>query len=226
MIFSLPFALALAASVSTYVGGMLTIRFARHRELIFGLTGGLVIGLALFDLLPEALETGKSLYGMPAIIAVSATGMGLYFLLSRLPAAGVIGRLTLLVHSFVDGLGIGLAFQVSASTGWLVAVAILAHKLADGANMVGITLVSADLRRAHTWLVANALVPLAGVMLGQLVGISAGHFALILALFAGGFLFIGVAELLPRSRTRSQWRSMVATIAGLMIMASVVHFAG
>ena len=221
----MPFALALTASMSTYVGGLLAIRFASHRALIFGLTGGLMIGLALFDLLPEALETGQSLYGMPTIIAVSAGGLGLYFLLSRLPAAGVIGRLTLLVHSFIDGLGIGLAFQVSSSTGWLVAAAILAHKLADGANMVGITLVSADLRRAHAWLVANALVPLAGVTLGQLVGISAGHFALILALFAGGFLFIGVAELLPRSRSRSQWGSMGASIIGLMIMACVVHFA-
>ena len=64
----LSFALGIAASLSIYAGGLLAMRFRRPRELIFGLTGGFVIGLALLDLLPEALESGAGLYDATTII--------------------------------------------------------------------------------------------------------------------------------------------------------------
>ena len=51
----------------------------------------------------------------------------------------MVGRVSLALHSLMDGLGIGFAFQVSQSTGWLVAAAVLAHDMADGANMIGIS---------------------------------------------------------------------------------------
>ena len=118
-------------------------------------------------------------------------------LLHRLPAAGSVGRITLLLHSLMDGLGIGLAFQVSSSAGWLVAAGVLAHDIADGANMVGMSMVDSDTRKARFWLLANAAAPLAGVMIGQAVLIDPADFALILALFAGGFLYIGAVAVLP-----------------------------
>lgn len=51
----LPFALGVVTGVSTYAGGVIALRFAGRQQLIFGLTGGFVVGLALLDLLPEAL---------------------------------------------------------------------------------------------------------------------------------------------------------------------------
>ena len=222
----LPFALGLAASFSTYVGGRLAIRFMRHHQLVFGLTGGFVIGLALLDLLPEALETGATFFDATTIIAALVAGLGLYLLLHRLPAGGIVGRATLLLHSLMDGLGIGLAFQVSSSTGWLIAAAVLAHDMADGANMVGMSVAANEPRKAHPWLCANAAAPLIGVAIGQAIEIDLTGFSLILALFAGGFLYVGMVELLPRSRgTAARWSSALASVAGLAIMGLVVHFA-
>lgn len=222
---SLPFTFALLAGIATYAGGKLTMRFSDHRGAIFGLTAGLMIGLALLDLLPEAVEVGSPHYGAAGVLAVAATGLVAYFLLFRLSAGGNVGRLVLLSHGLIDGLGIGLAFQVSASTGLLVAVAILVHKVADGANMVGMTMALADARRAHAWLAVNALVPLLGLMLGKTVQIEPSQFALILALFAGGFLYIGVVELLPQSRVTRGWQSSAATLVGLAVMSGVAQFA-
>jgi ZIP family zinc transporter len=221
-----PYLLGLAASVSTYAGGVLAMRFLHHRVLIFGLTSGLVIGLALLDLLPEALASGAALHGTSTIMGMLVLGVALYLLLHQLPASGHIGRATLLLHSLMDGLGIGLAFQISPATGWLVAAAVLAHDMADGANMIGLTAATNDSRKAHRWLLANAAAPLAGVLVGQAVPINLDEFSLLLALLAGGFLYIGIAELLPRSRIGSSGlRSSLATVAGLAIMACVVSIA-
>lgn len=199
------------------------MRFGRRRDLLFGLTGGMVIGLAILDLLPEALD-GAGPEAVDVIFGATALGMALYILLHRLPGGAAMSRLSLIAHSVMDGLGIGLAFQISDMTGWLVGIAVLAHDMADGANIVGITASDVCVASTQRWLRLNALAPIAGVVLGQAIGIKAVHLSLLLALFAGGFLYIGASELLPRSRGGKG--AAVAGMAGIGLMACVVHLAG
>jgi zinc transporter ZupT len=123
----LPFLLGAVAGLSTYVGGRLAMRWGQRRDLLFGLTGAMVIGLALLDLLPEALESGQSVHGAHIVFGATVAGAVLYILLRRLPAAGAAGRISLIRHSVIYGLGLGIAFQLSSATGWLVAIAVLAH---------------------------------------------------------------------------------------------------
>ena len=54
--------------------------------------------------------------------------------------AGHLGPASLTAHSLLDGLGIGLAFQVAPAIGVVVAVAVLAHDVADGVNTVTLSL--------------------------------------------------------------------------------------
>ncbi|WP_292959483.1 ZIP family metal transporter [Novosphingobium sp. UBA1939] len=223
----LPYGLGLAASFSTYVGGLLALRFGTRRDLLLGLTGGMVVGLALLDLLPEALEHGAGTVSGQTIFLTAAAGLCLYLLMHRLPAGGTASRMTLIAHSLMDGLGIGLAFQLSEATGWLVAVAVLAHDMADGANMVGLTALFSRPHSSHRWLLVNATAPLIGVAVGQAMQIDMARFALLLALFAGGFLYIGASELLPRSRAGDGgYAGAAASLLGISVMAFVVHFAG
>ena len=88
----LPFLLGAVAGLSTYVGGRLAMRWGQRRDLLFGLTGAMVIGLALLDLLPEALESGQSVHGAHIVFGATVAGAVLYILLRRLPAAGAAGR--------------------------------------------------------------------------------------------------------------------------------------
>lgn len=223
----LPLLLGAVAGLSTYVGGRLAMRWGQRRDLLFGLTGGMVIGLALLDLLPEALESGQSVHDAHIVFGATVAGVAVYILLHRLPAAGAAGRISLILHSVMDGLGIGIAFQLSSATGWLVAIAVLAHDMADGANMVGLSALSGETERTHRWLVVNAAAPLVGVVTGQAIPVDLGRFSLLLALFAGGFLYIGASELLPRSRSgRSGVASGLASLCGIAAMAGAVHFAG
>jgi len=50
---------------------------------------------------------------------------------------------------------------------------------------------------------------------------------LLLALFAGGFLYIGASELLPRSRGGARgYGAGLASMAGIGVMACVTYAAG
>ena len=82
---------------------------------------------------------------------------------------GTLGALGLSVHSFIDGLGIGLAFGLDTTTGVLVFIAVVSHDFADGLNTVSFVLSqSQDRRRAKRWLTS---MPSPGCALaGALVG--------------------------------------------------------
>ena len=53
---------------------------------------------------------------------------------------GSLGAASLSLHSFLDGVGIGLAFKVSTTVGAIVAAAVLAHDFSDGVNTVSVIL--------------------------------------------------------------------------------------
>ena len=54
------------------------------------------------------------------------------------PEVGLASTIALVLHSFLDGVGIGLAFQVNSTVGLAVAFAVIAHDFADGLNTVSI----------------------------------------------------------------------------------------
>ena len=48
--------LAAATVVSTFLGGLVAFRFHRELHTLIALTGGIVLAVALFDVLPESFE--------------------------------------------------------------------------------------------------------------------------------------------------------------------------
>jgi zinc transporter ZupT len=193
-----------------------------------------VIGVALFDLLPEALQLGAKVAAPAVVLGLTGAGFCAYMLLDRgLKAAaegrgGHLGPASLTAHSLLDGLGVGLAFQVAPAIGVVVAVAVLAHDFADGVNTVTLSLTGGGgPRRARGWLIADALAPLVGIGLTRLFAAPAGPLGLAIAVFAGFFLYIGASELTPASHRAwpRVWTSL-ATLAGMAIIWTAVRLAG
>jgi zinc transporter ZupT len=196
-----------------------------------------VIGVALFDLTPEALQLGGRI--APSAVVMGAIGAGFcgYMILERTLRAAAQGRrgsegshlgpASLTAHSLVDGLGIGLAFQIAPSVGVVVAVAVLAHDIADGVNTVTLSLSSGGgTARARGWLIADAAAPLVGIGLTRLFSVGPGPLGLAVALFAGFFLYIGASELAPAShRALPRVWTSVATAAGMAAIWLVVRLA-
>lgn len=225
-----PYALGLAASLATLAGGILALRLRPAPGPVLALCAGIVIGVALLDLLPEALRLRDET--APVLLALAA-GAALFAFAGRvLPRAGGGGRAlrrhlgpaSLTLHSLLDGAGIGLAFHVSPTTGWSVTAAVLTHDLADGVNVVGLSLAAGGGGSAWRWLLLNALAPLAGVALGQVLRPSPALLGLLLALIAGVFLSLGATELLPRSLRANRRGVALATAAcGLALVGAWVH---
>jgi ZIP family zinc transporter len=224
--------LGLAAAASTLVGGALALRLSRRIHLILGFSAGAVIGVALLDLLPEALELGGR---ADTVVAFTASGFMAYLAADRALAAGSqgagrghLGAGSLTLHSLMDGLAIGLSFQVSAAVAAVVTLAVLAHDISDGVNTVNVSLAgSASRAWARRWLLADAAAPLVGIGLSRLVTVPRGALGLVLAAFAGFFLCIGASELIPASHQRHPraWTTLT-TLIGCAVIWVVVRLAG
>ena len=227
----LPIGFGVAASLATVLGGSLALGFQRRITLVLGLAAGVVLGVALFDLIPEALATAHVTYATTTIFFFVALGLGSYLTLTRvLSVAGLrvagwrnhLGPASLTLHSFLDGMGIGLAFQVSPEIGWTVALAVLTHDLADGINTVSLSLSNTEEATARRWLYVNGAAPLVGVLAGLIVRVPEYLLAPLLAMFGGAFLFIGACELIPRSHALDPRRRFTAAILGGMVLTMIV----
>ena len=218
--------------LSTLAGGLVALRLRSELTTVIALTGGVVVAVALFDVLPEALQILEP----RDALAVVGAGFVLFFVAERLlvlhhrdepdqarahERVGAMGAGALSVHSLIDGLGIGLAFQVSTGTGLLVFIAVVSHDFADGMNTVAFVLFqSGDRRQAVRWLTVDALAPLVGAVIGSVVAISERGLAYVLALYAGFFLSMGATDLLPEAHSHPSWKRV-----GLMIVGFAITFA-
>jgi ZIP family zinc transporter len=206
----------------------------RHQPLILGFSAGAVIGVALFDLAPEALQLAGRAASAPVVLAAVGAGFGAYMLLERAARAlaeersGHLGPASLTAHSLLDGLGIGLAFQVAPAVGAVVAAAVLAHDMADGVNTVTLSLSGGGgTGRARGWLIADAAAPLAGIVLTRFIAVPPAPLGFALAVFAGFFLYIGANALAPAGRRAApELRTSLATAIGMAAIWLAVRLAG
>jgi zinc transporter, ZIP family len=226
--------------LGTFAGGYLGLRFSHSLPTVIALTGGIVVAVAIFDVLPEALELLDDPETVAALIGAGFLG---WFLLERFLVlhhrdapevaqahhrVGMLGALGLSVHSFIDGLGIGLAFGVDTATGMLVFVAVLAHDFADGLNTVSFVLSqSGDRKQAIRWLRIDAIAPLFGAIVGSALSVSDEFLGHVLALYAGFFLYLGATDLLPEAHhDHPSWPRVALTVVGFAAIFVIAQLAG
>jgi len=230
------FLIAIATFFSTLFGGLVALRLKDHLHLILGFSAGAVIGVAFFDLMPEALELGSEFYSIPTIFSIVALGFLTYLVLDRFVLLhshddhahrGRFGASTLSLHSFLDGIAIGLGFQVSASVGIVVALAVLAHDFSDGINTVNFILKNkGEKRQAFRWLLIDAVAPVLGVLVTLLFSVSEQSLGLLLALFSGFFLYIGASDLIPESHHAHPARmTTIMTLLGAGTLFMIIRLA-
>jgi zinc transporter ZupT len=220
--------LALAAFASTLLGGLFALRHRDRLHLILGFTAGVLVGLVAFDLLPEIFsrvtELGTSSAGPMLALVIGFLAFHIAEKLALIhheqeesyaahkhPQVGVLSALALSGHSFLDGVGIGLGFKVSASVGVIVAIAVIAHDFSDGLNTVTLMLLNHNTsRRALALLLVDAVAPVLGALSTLLFTIPDSALPLYLGFFAGFLLYIGASEILPEAHSQ---KSTLATIA-------------
>ncbi len=237
-------ALAAITAISTGAGGYLAIRSKDRLHLTLGLSAGFLLGLVAFDLLPEVFALNKNSFGgVPTVSIAFVVGfLGLHFAEqifgSHEPAesdyghehdhsaniAGTVGAVAMAGHVFLDGVALGLAFQISNRLGFAVFIAILAHAFSDGLNTVSFLIKGGHwTKRAVSLLGVDAVMRISGAALGTYVVISNPVMAIYLAIFSGFVIYLATSHILPEAHSRHPSRlTMLATVAGVAIMWLVV----
>jgi ZIP family zinc transporter len=206
--------------LSTLAGGFVALRLHRDSTTLIALSGGVVVAVAIFHVLPEAMETGGDSHTVAALVGA---GFLAFFLAERALVlhhqVGALGAGALSAHSFMDGLGIGLAFALDTSTGLLVFIAVISHDFADGLNTVSFVLrQSNDRVRAIRWLAVDAAAPLVGAIVGASLTISEENLGKALAVYAGFFLFMGGTDLLPHAHEHPSRGRVALTVGGFALV--------
>lgn len=221
---------------STLAGGLAALRLRHRLHAFMALAAGVVVATAVADLIPEALGLVGEERALQAGVAAVAGFVGFSLVEAFLHQASFehasdaadatdAGRpvapagngylaflppLSLVLHSTLDGLAIGLAFQAGASIGLVVLLAVLAHDFADGMNVVTLALeATRGERAAVVLLLLDALAPPAGAAISVLFTIPPEILGLLLASVAGIFIAVGAGHLLPEAQHHDPRRGPV-----------------
>jgi len=229
--------LSVVTFASTFLGGIFAVRFKNKLHLIMGFTAGVLLGVVSFDIFPEIIN----LVGQTRVSAIEpmialVLGFLLFHIFEKVivihhaheddyakhkhPQVGIFSALALIGHSFMDGIGIGLGFQVSPAVGLLVAVAVVAHDFTDGMNTVALMLSNKNsVKKSKQFLLFDSLAPVAGAF-STLFFIVPPHVLLwYLGFFAGFLLYIGASDILPEAHSQhSSFKLIGLTIVGTALV--------
>jgi zinc transporter ZupT len=226
---------------STCVGGLFALKFRDRLHFILSFTAGVLLGVVSFEILPEIFKLAheQEIDATWAMVAL-VTGFLLFhslekfvlihhvheadYAVHRHPRVGVLSAFSLAGHSFMDGVGIGLGFQVSESVGILVAIAVISHDFCDGLNTVSLMLVNRNTtRRSLVMLFLDSIAPVLGAISTLFIQVPPFVLMLYLGFFAGFLLYIGASDILPEAHSQNR-SSITAILIGLTCLGALFTF--
>ncbi len=229
--------LSILTFISTALGGLFSIKQKDNLHRIMGFTAGVLLGVVFFDIFPEIINLIKeNNFSSNGVMIALVLGFLVFHILEKTilihhshedeyadhkhPQVGVASALALVVHSFMDGAGIGLGFQVSNEVGILVAIAVIAHDFTDGMNTVTLMLTHKNsLLKAKWFLLLDALAPILGAISTLFFKVPTNFLVLYLGFFAGFLLYIGASDILPEAHSKnSSLKTIALTIAGVILI--------
>jgi len=224
----------------TFVGGFFTLNNKKRLNILMALAAGMLVGVSILDLIPESLHLGTDINQNYITLSI-VIGFLIFYILEHSMVVhscgeddcdadvhnhlGSFGVLGLSIHGFLDGMAIGLGFEINQTVGFLMAIPIIAHSLVDGLNTVVILLKDKRTRaECINWLAVQSITPIFGFFASAYITLTKTSLALVLAFFAGLFLYIGGSDLLPEAHKEKSTRgAMFATIIGFIIIFILVE---
>lgn len=221
------------AGLSSFIGIFLILRKSEwaQQNLIYliSFSAGVLLSLVFTDLLPEALSLNRF-----ALLMTLLSFFAFYVLEHTLnlhvcreheecevhETFTLVTWAGLMLHSLIDGLIIGIGFEISFSLGILSALAVLLHRLPDGISAMAVFLYGGrSVKEAYRSSVPIALITPAGAVLSYALfrNASTEVAGLLLAIAAGSFLYVAASELIPEIHKKSRGLNIVLTLLGALV---------
>ena len=209
--------LATLSGATTVIGVGLAIRLGGNVRALatgIGFSAGIMVTIALAELLPESVRQG----GM--LVALGSAGLGaalvglLHFVIPHTHLVEEKGKFDagslksaylvafgLILHDFPEGFAMANSYIASPSLGILVAVAIALHNIPEEFAMAVPAVALGKKRFLFRAAVVSGLAEPAGAVIGLVaVRIEPGLNAFLMALAAGAMIFVSIHELLPMAQ--------------------------
>ena len=214
-----------------------------HKILFFliAFSAGTILGAALLDLLPEAVE---HIEGSAVFVYITIGFVSFYFLErfiywyhghghhndlrghSEEPTTKGFAYLNVLgdgIHNFIDGMIIAASFNVGFSVGLATTIAVIFHELPQEMSDYGVLIYAGfDKARALLLNFGAALSVVAGgvfaIFFLETVEALSG---ILLAFSTGAFLYLSASELIPELQKEEDfWKSLVQF--GIFLLGLIV----
>lgn len=240
-----PVFFAIATFVSTLAGGLFGIKNRAKLHLIISFTAGVLIAVAFFDVLPEVITLAQDIsFPITNVMIALVVGFLAIHTMEKLaaihgghehehehaehkhPWVGYVSASGLAIHSFMDGIGIGLGFHAGPHIGFLIAFAVIAHDFSDGLNTVSFMLLSKHtIKKSIIFLLIDAITPILGVATTYLFTISQNWLVIYLGFFAGFLIYLGASDLLPEAHSKESSLKIIGlTFLGIIFIFVVTRF--
>ncbi len=205
-----------AAFFATLSAGLLVNKLKNNIGIVCAFSAGFFIALSLFDLLPKILQIAPiAETPITELLLVSIAGFSLLYALSFLfsklnkakqammettlqPRIGLLSTLEFSSHAVLEGLAIGVSFQLQFGLGVFIAVAVISHDFCDGISTLALMLNSGNsLKSSISMLFVDAIAPALGAALSLIFAVQNYLLVYALSFLLGSFLYIGIGTLLP-----------------------------
>ena len=224
------------AGLATIFGMLLILYKTRwaKRNIIYLMSAaaGFLLGAAFIQIIPESIKLSEN-----AILFVLG-GFLLFYLIENLvmihsctekyckkhEIVGAISLIGLGLHSLVDGLAIGIGFEVSKVIGIVTALAVIAHEVPEGMSSMTLAYYSGMSRaKAVIYSLIVALATPFGAIMTYLFlsNLSSAAIGMLLGIAAGSFIYVSAADLIPETHKRFNIFNVLCLFFGLVASALI-----
>jgi zinc and cadmium transporter len=212
----------------------------KHAKHLMPLAAGIILAIAFLHLIPESLELNKN-----AILYVFG-GFLLFYLLEssiivhagpelhhiehtgeeKMQTSAQMAFLGLLLHSLIDGIIIGVSFQVDKNIGMLTTFSIIMHELPEGITTYSLMILNETRDRAMKKSCAVALATPVGAMLSLLFikNMSEPVMGILMAVASGTFIYVAAADLIPETHNHKGWSNIFLLFLGIGLIFTISLF--
>ena len=233
------------AFAATLSAGLFAKKLKNRIGIVCAFSAGFFIAISFFELLPdilvllpEAQITLDRLFltaviGFVSLFAINRSFSRLHMKKHTMakntfqPRIGLISTLEFCSHAFLEGIAIGVSFQLQFDLGIFIAVAVISHDFCDGISTLALMLDSGNsLSSSMRLLLLGAIAPALGAISTLFFGIQSFILVYALSFLLGSFLYMAGGVLLPDAyKMNRPITTLVFFIIGfflILIIASII----
>ncbi|MFC1534956.1 ZIP family metal transporter [Thermodesulfobacteriota bacterium] len=227
------------AGLSTTIGIIMVILkeewVLKHSHHVNAFAAGLILGVAFFHLFPESLKLSENallyifigflLFYLLENMMVLHSGSEIHYKGMHNPqhSKGFVMFAGLFFHSLLDGIIIGVGFEIDSTIGLLTSVGVILHELPEGVTTFSLLVMVIKRKTAIKMSIAVALATPIGALisLSFIGGLPETTVGMLLAMAGGSFLYIGASDLIPETHEEKGFVTAGSLFLGVLFLYSI-----